>query len=80
MTTDEIKPDKSLTIGSVADELKALDLLQTMAKGQILEIFVGYPLTQERLLRNAVYRGHKVLKIVRISGPDHKLFIEAKGG
>jgi len=41
---------------------------------------VDYPLSVERIPGNAEKNGHKVLKVQHVDGPNHKIYIEAKGG
>ena len=80
---EEIKPDKTLDVrGEICPnpDVKTATTLAKMEKGQILEVLVDYPLSVERIPSNVQNRGHKVLKVEKVSGPDHKIFIEAKGG
>jgi tRNA 2-thiouridine synthesizing protein A len=51
-----------------------------MTQGQILEVLVDYPLSVERIPGNAEKNGHKVLKVEKVDGPNHRIYIEAKGG
>ena len=49
-----------------------------MGKGQILEVLLDYPLSVERVPRNAENRQHRVILIERTSGAEHRILIEAK--
>jgi len=50
-----------------------------MEKGEVLEILLDYPLSVERLPRNAAKWGHKVLAVEQLEGPNHRIMIEAFG-
>ena len=79
--TDEIKVDKTLDVrGEICPnpDVRTLTTLEKMEKGQILEVLLDYPLSVERIPRNVENRKHKVLKVEQISGPDHRILIEAK--
>ncbi|NOQ17753.1 MAG: hypothetical protein GQ507_00735 [Dehalococcoidales bacterium] len=79
--TDEIKVDKTLDVkGEICPnpDVRTMTTLEKMEKGQILEVLVDYPLSVERIPRNVENRKHKVLKVEQISGPDHRILIEAK--
>lgn len=60
-------------------DVDTMTTLQKMTKGEILEVLVDYPLSVERIPRSAKKRGHKVLKVEQIDGPNHRLLIEAFG-
>lgn len=78
---DEIKADQTLDArGEICPnpDVKSMTALEKMEKGKILEVLVDYPLSLERIPRNAEKRKHKVLKIEQISGPEHRILIEAK--
>jgi len=80
---EEIKPDETLDVrGEICPnpDVKTMVKLKKMAQGQILEVLVDYPLSVERIPANAEKNGHKVLKVEKVDGPDHKIYIEAKGG
>lgn len=77
----EIKVDQTLDVrGEICPnpDVKSMTALEKMEKGQILEVLIDYPLSLERIPRNAENRKHKVLKIEQISGPEHRILIEAK--
>ena len=77
----EIKPDKTLDVkGEICPnpDVKTMTTLEKMEKGQILEVLVDYPLSVERIPTSAEKRKHKVLKVEKISGPEHRILIEAK--
>jgi tRNA 2-thiouridine synthesizing protein A len=79
--SDEIKVDQTLDVrGEICPnpDVKSMTALEKMEKGKILEILIDYPLSLERIPRNAENRKHKVLKIEQISGPEHRILIEAK--
>jgi TusA-related sulfurtransferase len=60
-------------------DIKTRKKLKQMKPGQILKVIVDYPLSVERIPRNVKAEGHKVLKIERINGPIHEIYIEAAG-
>lgn len=79
--TDETKIDQTLDVrGEICPnpDVKSMTALEKMEKGQILEVLIDYPLSLERIPRNAEKRKHKVLKTEQISGPEHRILIEAK--
>lgn len=78
---DEVKVDKTLDVkGEICPnpDVRTMTMLEKMEKGQILEVLVDYPLSVERIPRNVENRKHKVLKVEQISGPEHRILIEAK--
>lgn len=78
---DETKVDQTLDVrGEICPnpDVKSMTALEKMEKGKILEVLVDYPLSVERIPRNAENRKHKVLKIEQVSGPEHRILIEAK--
>ena len=78
---DEVKIDKTLDVnGEICPnpDVRTMTTLEKMEKGQILEVLVDYPLSVERIPRNVENRKHKVLKVEQISGPEHRILIEAK--
>ena len=78
---DEIKVDQTLDVkGEICPnpDVKSMTALEKMEKGKILEVLVDYPLSLERIPRNAENRKHKVLKIEQVSGPEHRILIQAK--
>ena len=83
MVSDEIRPDNTLDVrGQICPypDVRTMTTLEKMEKGKILEVLVDYPLSLERIPGNAEKRNHKVLKIEKIEGPEHRILIEAKGG
>ncbi|MGQ9546797.1 MAG: sulfurtransferase TusA family protein [Dehalococcoidia bacterium] len=79
--TGDIKPDQTLDVrGEICPnpDVKSMTALEKMEKGKILEVLVDYPLSLERIPRNAENRKHKVLKIEQINGPEHRILIQAK--
>ena len=78
---DKTKIDQTLDVrGEICPnpDVKSMTALEKMEKGQILEVLIDYPLSLERIPRNAEKRKHKVLKTEQISGPEHRILIEAK--
>lgn len=79
--TTEITANDTLDVrGEICPnpDVKTMTKLEKMEKGQILEVLVDYPLSVERIPRNAENRKHKVLAVEQVKGPEHKIFIEAK--
>ena len=79
--TDEVKVTQTFDVrGEICPnpDVKTMTTLEKMEKGQILEVLVDYPLSVERIPKNAEKRKHKVLKVENISGPEHRILIEAK--
>ncbi len=60
-------------------DMDTLATLKHMAKGEILEVFLDYPLSLERIPRNLIKQGHKLLDTQRIEGSKHRMIIEAYG-
>ena len=58
-------------------DIKTRKKLKQMKAGQILKVIVDYPLSLERIPRNVTAEGHKVLKIEKINGPVHEIYIQA---
>lgn len=56
-------------------DLNTQRALKKMSKGEILEVLVDYPLSLERIPRTVEKQGHKILKIEKISGPEHRILI-----
>ncbi len=78
---DEVTADQTLDVrGEVCPvpDLRTMTTLERMEKGQILEVLVDYPLSVERIPRSVESRKHKVLRVEQVSGPEHKILIEAK--
>jgi TusA-related sulfurtransferase len=59
--------------------MDTLAALQKMAKGQMLEVIMDQPLWLQRMPRNLTREGHKIVKLERIEGSKHRLWIEAFG-
>jgi TusA-related sulfurtransferase len=73
--------DKTLDVrGEICPnpDIKVRAALEKMGQGQILEVLLDYPLSVERVPRNAERRQHRVLLIERMSGAEHRILIEAK--
>ena len=78
---DEPRIDKTLDVrGEICPnpDIKTRTALGKMGKGQILEVLLDYPLSVERVPRNAENRQHRVILIERMSGAEHRILIEAK--
>ena len=78
---EEVKADKSLDVrGEICPnpDVKTMTTLEKMDKGQILEVLVDYPLSVERIPKNAENRKHRVIKVEKVQGPEHRILIEAK--
>jgi len=58
-------------------DIKTRKKLKQMKPGQVLEVLTDYPLSVERIPRNAEKQGHKVLKVEKVGGPFHRILIEA---
>jgi len=79
--TSERKADKTLDVrGEICPnpDVKARTALEKMEKGHVLEVLVDYPLSVERIPRNAENRKHRVVKVEQINGSEHRILIEAK--
>lgn len=80
--SDTHEPTKTLDVcGEICPypDVKTMATLKKMQKGEILEVLLDYPLSVERLPRSAGKWGHKVLNIEQLSGPNHRILIEAFG-
>jgi TusA-related sulfurtransferase len=80
--SDTNEPTKTLDVcGEICPypDVKTMATLKKMEKGEILEVLLDYPLSVERLPRSAGKWGHKVLTVEQLSGPNHKILIEAFG-
>ena len=60
-------------------DVDTMTTLKKMSKGEILEVLIDYPLSVERIPRNAVKQGHKVLSVTQVDGPNHSNMIEVLG-
>lgn len=77
--TSSITPDDVLDVrGEICPypDIKTRKKLKQMKPGQVLEVLTDYPLSVERIPRNVEKEGHKVLKIERVDGPTHQIFIQ----
>lgn len=78
----ENQPTKTLDVrGEICPypDVNSMTTLKQMAKGEILEILVDYPLSVERIPRSAKKSGHKVLAVEQLDGPNHRILVEAHG-
>ena len=60
-------------------DVDTMTTLKKMSKGEILEVLIDYPLSVERIPRNAEKNGHKVLSVTQVDGPNHSILIEVLG-
>ena len=80
--TDEIVVTKTVDVrGEICPypDMKTMVALKKMEKGEVLEVFMDYPLSIERIPRSLKKKKHKLLLTEKIDGPDHRLLIEAYG-
>lgn len=78
---EEKKADKTLDVrGEICPnpDVRTMTTLEKMDKGQVLEVLVDYPLSVERIPKNVEKKKHKVLKVEKVEGPEHRILIEAK--
>jgi TusA-related sulfurtransferase len=76
-----MKADKTIDVrGEICPnpDIKVRVALEKMQKGQILEVLVDYPISVERIPRNAENRKHRVVAVEQISESEHRILIEAK--
>ncbi len=59
-------------------DIKTRKKLKEMKSGDILEVLTDYPLSLERIPRNAEKEGHKVISVEKIKGPEHRMLIKVK--
>ncbi|MEN8174001.1 MAG: sulfurtransferase TusA family protein [Chloroflexota bacterium] len=45
----------------------------------MLEVLLDYPMSVERIPRNIKKKGHKLISVEQIDGPNHRMVIEAYG-
>lgn len=60
-------------------DVDTMTTLKKMAKGEILEVFVDYPMSIERIPKSAKKFGHKVILSEGLEGTDHRFLIEVFG-
>lgn len=75
-------PTKTLDVcGKICPypDMDTMTTLKQMQKGEVLEVLLDYPLSVERIPRSAQKWGHKVLKVEKLDGPNHRILIEAFG-
>ena len=60
-------------------DMDTMTTLKKMEKGEILEVFLDYPLSVERIPRNVKKQKHKLLDVEKLDGPNHRMLIEAHG-
>ncbi len=77
----EEKPNATIDVrGEICPypDIKTRKKLKEMKSGEILEVLTDYPLSLERIPRNAEKEGHKVLSVEQINGPEHRMLIKVK--
>ena len=80
--SEEITPTKTLDVcGKICPypDMNTMTTLKKMAKGEILEVLLDYPLSVERIPRNLKKQGHKLLSSEQLDSPNHRMLIEAHG-
>lgn len=60
-------------------DVNTMSALRNMEKGDVLEVYVDNPLSIERIPRNAIRAGHKVLDIIKLNGPNYCICIQVLG-
>jgi tRNA 2-thiouridine synthesizing protein A len=76
-----MKADKTIDVrGEICPnpDIKVRTALEKMQPGQILEVLVDYPLSVERVPRNAENRKHRVVSVEQLNETEHRILIEAK--
>jgi tRNA 2-thiouridine synthesizing protein A len=79
---EEITVSKTLDVcGKICPypDMNTMTTLKKMAKGEVLEVLLDYPMSVERIPRNLKKQGHKLISVVQIDGPNHRMLIEAFG-
>ena len=77
-----MEPTKKLDVrGKICPypDMDTMTTLKKMAKGEILEVILDYPLSLERIPRGLKKAKHKLLAVEQIDGPVHRMLIEAYG-
>ncbi|MFH2038379.1 MAG: sulfurtransferase TusA family protein [Chloroflexota bacterium] len=80
--SENINPTKTLNVcGKICPypDMDTMTTLKKMQKGEILEVLLDYPLSVERIPRNLKKQGHRLISVEQISGPNHRILIEAHG-
>jgi tRNA 2-thiouridine synthesizing protein A len=75
-------PDKTLDVrGKICPypDMNTMTTLKKMAKGEVLEVLLDYPLSIERIPRGLKKQKHKLLTTEQLDGPEHRMLIEAHG-
>jgi TusA-related sulfurtransferase len=75
----ESKADEVLNVeGEICPypDVKTRKKLKEMKPGQILKVITDYPLSVERIPRNVKAEGHTVLRVEKIDGPVHEIYIQ----
>ena len=60
-------------------DMNTMTTLKKMAKGEVLEVLLDYPMSVERIPRNIKKQGHKLISFEQLDGPNHRMLIEAFG-
>lgn len=80
--SDAITPTKTLDVrGKICPypDMDTMTTLKKMAKGEILEVLLDYPLSVERIPRSLRKQKHKLLASEPLDSPNHRMLIEAHG-
>lgn len=80
--TTTITPTKTIDVcGKICPypDMDTMVALKKMAKGEVLEVLLDYPLSVERIPRSLKKQGHRLLKAEQLAGPNHRLLVEAHG-
>ena len=80
--SEEITITKTLDVcGKICPypDMNTMTTLKKMTKGEVLEVLLDYPMSVERIPRNIKKKGHKLISVEQIDGPNHRMIIEAYG-
>jgi TusA-related sulfurtransferase len=80
--SEEITITKTLDVcGKICPypDMNTMTTLKKMSKGEVLEVLLDYPMSVERIPRNIKKKGHKLISVEQLDGPNHRMVIEAFG-
>ncbi|MBC8496055.1 MAG: sulfurtransferase TusA family protein [Anaerolineales bacterium] len=80
--SEEVTVTKTLDVcGKICPypDMNTMTTLKKMAKGEVLEVLLDYPMSVERIPRTLKKQGHKLVSVEQIDGPNHRMLIEAFG-
>jgi len=60
-------------------DMNTMTTLKKMNKGEVLEVLLDYHMSVERIPRNIKKKGHKLISVEQLDGPNHRMVIEAFG-